>query len=131
MILDTSFLIDLMDGHQAAIDEGGRLDAMQLTQRVSILSLYELYVGVGYKQEPDDEAMKIQQVLQSRAIEQLTPEMARTAGRMEGELQRKGVTVNAVDIIIGATARHYNEKVLTANPVDFERLPDVIVRTYR
>ena len=30
-----------------------------------------------------------------------------------------------------AKARHYGEAVLTGNPADFERIPEVDVRTYR
>lgn len=131
MILDTSFLIDLMDGDEDAVREAGRLDSLRVEQRIPAQAVYELYVGVGYSEEAFQEVDKIQSVLESRPIEPTTAEIAKLAGRIDGTLQREGQRPNPADLVIGATARHYGEKVVAGTPDDFERIPDVLVRTYR
>lgn len=131
MILDSSFLIDLMDGEDSAVREAGRLDSLRVEQRIPARAIYELYVGVGYSDDAFEEIDKIQSVLETRPIEPTTPEIARLAGRIDGTLQRDGEKLPPPDLVIGATARQYGEKVVTANVTDFERIPDVMVRDYR
>jgi predicted nucleic acid-binding protein len=130
MILDTSFLIDLMDGNAGAITRAEILERQEMNQRIPAQVVYELYVGVGYTETPNQEVEKIQSILESRPIEETTPEIAKLAGRVDGTLRREGDRVAPNDIIIGATARHYGEPVLTGNPSDFERIPKVEVNTY-
>lgn len=130
MILDTSFLIDLMDGDSGAVAEAERLEAEGSVQRVPARVIYELYVGVGYSDRTPDELRKIRTVIESRPIEPTTAEIAALAGRIDGRLQRDGESLSPGDLLIGATARRYGEEVLTGNPRDFGRIPDVAVRTY-
>jgi tRNA(fMet)-specific endonuclease VapC len=128
MILDTSFLIDLMNNDPAAVELGDELDAGSRSQRIPAQVVYELYVGVGYTETPAAEVEKIRAVLDSRPVVETTAEVARTAGRIDGQLRRSGDRVSPNDIVIGATARRYDEPVVTTNPADFERIPDVSVR---
>lgn len=130
MILDTSFLIDLMDGNPGASAYAQMVEESGIKQRIPAQVVYELYVGVGYTEAPNKEIQKIQSVLENRPLEDLTPEIAKLAGRMDGRLRREGERVSPNDVIIGATARHYGEPVLTGNPSDFEKLPQVKFNTY-
>lgn len=131
MILDTSFLVDLMDGNAGAVTRAKILEGQEMKQRIPAQVVYELYVGVGYTETSQKEVEKIQSVLDHRPIEHTTPEIAKLAGRIDGTLRREGKKVAPNDIVIGATARHYGEPVLTGNADDFERIPQVEVNTYR
>jgi len=131
MILDTSFLIDLMESDEEAVIRASQLEEAGHTQRIPAQVVYELYVGVGYTDRSGTEVEKIQSVIETRPVEAFTPEIAKLAGRIDGALRRDGDRIAAGDIQIGATARHYGEAVLTGNPADFERIPEVDVRTYR
>ena len=130
MILDTSFLIDLMDGDEGAVSMATRVESSESPQRIPAQVVYELFVGVGYTETPESEREKIRSVLESRPVVDTTPEIAKLAGRTNGELKRKGKTVSTGDVIIGATARHYDEPVVTGNPEDFEVIPGVTVERY-
>jgi len=130
MILDTSFLIDLMTGEPDAVTRVGRLDSMPVVERIPAQVVYELSVGVGYTETPDAEVEKIQSILDTRPVETTTPEIARFAGRINGTLKREGKAVSTGDVLIGATARHYDEPVLAGDPSDFEPIPDVVIETY-
>jgi len=131
MILDASFLIDIMDGDEDALASANIIEDNGSIQRVPVRVVYELYVGVGYTEPPDDEVAKIQRVLDSRPIVETTHRIAKLAGRLDGQLRRDGTRVAAGDIIIGATARQFDEPVVTGNPGDFAKIPGVETKTYR
>ncbi|QAU13976.1 type II toxin-antitoxin system VapC family toxin [Halorubrum sp. BOL3-1] len=130
MILDSSFLIDLMNADEDAITVANDLESTDEPQRVPAQVVYELYVGVGYTEQTHDEVGKIQSVLNSRPIVPLTDEIARHAGRIDGQLRREGDRVGQGDIKIAATALRHDEPVVTGNPKDFNRISELIVRDY-
>lgn len=130
MILDSSFLIDLMEGNEDAVALATEIEGLDAVQRVPVQVLYELYVGVGYTDQSDEEVAKIDQVIAARPIIETTTQIAKLAGRLDGQLRREGTRVAVGDILIGATARHYDEPVVTGNPEDFEVIPGVEVSSY-
>jgi len=130
MILDTSFLIDMMNGQSDAVAKAGQLDMKPVVERIPVQVVYELYVGVGYTDTPEAEVERIQSILDTRPVEETTPGIARLAGRINGTLKRKGQKVSTGDMLVGATARHYDEPVVTGNPIDFEPIPDVEIDQY-
>lgn len=131
MILDTSFLEDVARGEQAAIEEAERLDTEVVPQHVSVMSLYELYWGIGYLDTPRSERERVDSVLESKPTYAVTPEIARKAGRIAGRLSSEGRPLNDPgDEIIGATGIVHDEPVLTANVDHFERIDGLDVVTY-
>lgn len=130
MILDSSFLIDVMNDVEEANEKAIELDSGDLIQRVPVQSIQELYYGVGYTETPIAEVEKIQAVVERRPIVETTLDIAKQAGRLEGELAREGEIVPSGDVLIGATARQFGEPVLTADVGHFEVIPGVDVETY-
>lgn len=131
MILDTSFLEAVARGEQAAIEEAERLDSEVVPQHVSVISLYELYWGIGYLDTPRAERERVDSVLGSKPVYDVTPEIARKAGRIAGRLSAEGRPLNdPADEIIGATGVVHDEAVLTANVDHFERISGLDVVTY-
>jgi len=113
-----------------AIAVATELESADEPQRIPAQVVYELYVGVGYTEQTADEVAKIQSVLDSRPVVPFTDEIARHAGRIDGQLRRDGDRVGQGDIAIAATAIRHDEAVVTGNPGDFQRIPDVSVREY-
>lgn len=130
MILDTSFLIDLMNSDPAALDVADEIEASGISQRIPAQAVYELYVGVGYTDTPREEQRKIEAVLSSRPIVETTVRVARKAGRIDGRLRSEGSRVDSGDLIIGAVGLLLDEPVITGNPEHFERIPDLAVENY-
>ncbi|MDX1747385.1 MAG: PIN domain-containing protein [Halobacteriales archaeon] len=130
MILDTSFFIDLIDGDEGAIDMARRLEDNGIPQRIPAQVVYELFVGVGYTDTPDEEVGTLEGVLAARPVVETTEAIAARAGRMDGRLRRDGVRIAVSDLIIGATGLAYDEPVVTRDVEDFERIPGVDVATY-
>lgn len=130
MLLDTAFLIDLLNGDDGAVRKARELEKGLVQQRISSMTLFELYYGVGRSNQADAEREKIESVLASKPVHPADTAIMRKAGRLAGELASDGEPVDDGDVIIGATAAVVDEPVLTRNVADFERLPDVAVETY-
>lgn len=129
MLLDTSFLIDLMNGDEGAVEKARELENDLVQQRLSAMTLFELYYGIARAADAEAERERIENVLASKPIHPADTAVMRKAGRLAGELQNEGTPVGDGDVIVGATAAVLDEPVLTRNVVDFERL-DVEIADY-
>jgi len=129
VLLDTSFLIDLMNGDEGAVEKARELESNLVQQRLSSMTLFELYYGAARSNQPESEREKIENVLASKPIQPADSAVMRKAGRLSGELMNDGNAIGDGDVIIAATAAVLEEPVLTRNVDDFERL-DVEVETY-
>lgn len=129
MLLDTTFLIDLMDGEKGAVEKARELENDLVQQRISSMTLFELYYGIARASRSDEERARVENVLATKPIQPADTAVMRKAGRRSGELVTDGNQVGDGDAIIGATADVVGEPVLTRNVKDFERL-GVVVETY-
>lgn len=131
MILDTSFVEDVAREDESALERATRLAEEGVPERLSALTVYELYWGIGYVECPQAEKDAVDAVLETKEIYDVTPEIARKAGRIAGTLSSEGNPLNDPgDEIIGATGVVYDEPVLTKNVGHFERIPGLEVETY-
>jgi predicted nucleic acid-binding protein len=60
-------------------------------------------------------------------VHPVTVEIARLAGRIEGQQEAMGVQFAFEDLLIGATALHLGYDVATLNLRDFQRIPGLTV----
>jgi predicted nucleic acid-binding protein len=129
VLLDTSFLIDLMNGDEDAVEKARELETELVQQRISSMTLFELCYGIARATESESERQKVEGVLASKPIHPADTAVMRKAGRLAGELQNEGAPVGDGDAIIAATAKVVDEAVLTRNVEDFERL-DAEIESY-
>jgi len=127
-LLDTAFLIDLMNGDEAAVEKARELETTLVQQRVSAMTLFELTYGIARATDSAAERENVERVLTSKPIHPADTAVMRKAGRMSGELQNEGTPVGDGDAIIAATAEVVEEPVLTRNVEDFERLGVTVER---
>jgi predicted nucleic acid-binding protein len=130
LILDTSFLIDVQNGVDGAIQKAREVESNGRPRRVPHVVLYELYIGVGKGVQSDENRERIESVVFSLPLEPTTPSIVRRAGRIEGELQTDDESIGAVDAIVAATALDYDEPVVTADTDDFERISGIRIQKY-
>jgi len=130
VLLDTSFLIDLMNGDEEAVERARELESNLVQQRLASMTLFELYHGVARTAESATERKTVESVLASKPVHPADTAVMRKAGRLSGELANQGDPVGDGDVIIGATAAIVDEPVLTRNVDDFERMDGVDVETY-
>lgn len=130
MILDTAFVVDVLRGDHAALALRSELEAGSEPVRVPTVVLYELWEGVVAARNPPREQEVLEETLLGYATMPLKPEHAQRAGAVRAALRRRGVILGDVDLLIAGTALAEDEIVLTRNARDFERVPDLRVRTY-
>ncbi len=119
-----------MHGDDDAVEMAETIESDLRQQRVSSMTLFELYYGVARSTRSDAERKRIETVLDSKPVQPADSAVMRKAGRLAGELMNEGNAVDDSDVVIGATAAMLDEPVLTRNVDDFERIPGVDVETY-
>jgi predicted nucleic acid-binding protein len=69
----------------------------------------------------------VEELLAAVSIYPLTTDIAKLAGKLDAEQQKRGVVIPFADLRIGATALSLGYSVLTVNPRHFERVPGLSV----
>lgn len=124
MIYDTAYFIDLTKRRDPdAFEKGVELFEAGVPRRVPAHVCFELYYGA--EAVGEEERRKVENALTGYEIVAADERIGRLAGRLHA--RHSGVELG--DAYVGATARVYDEPVLTGNAADFERL-DVSVETY-
>jgi predicted nucleic acid-binding protein len=134
LILDSSVLI--------ATERSGQTVA-QLLKRVltltgdqetalSAIVLVELAHGIYRANTPQIRARReafIQELLTDVPVYPFTQQIALLAGRIDGQQQSQGVKIPFQDLLIGTTALHLSYAVVTGNPLHFQMIPGLVVKS--
>jgi predicted nucleic acid-binding protein len=123
MILDTNFLIDLLEDKDDALEKLRELRERKEPLMMPPGVLYELYTGL----DSEDRARRIENELK---MAELTPAVEKEAARIRQKLNRKGEPTGSIDYLIAGTARHLNEKILT-NDQNFNKLEGLQVEDFK
>jgi predicted nucleic acid-binding protein len=133
MILDTTYMISLLEREEVAFRRGMELYEEGTARRVSVATVFELFYGAAVSLD-DDERRQVRNVIMGypavpvdEEVSRLATELLGRADRNAGGPEQSGVETQ--DAYIAATACAYNEPVLTRNVDDFEKL-GVDVETY-
>jgi tRNA(fMet)-specific endonuclease VapC len=128
MLLDTSYIIDVLRSHRPALALREEIESSSEAVRVPAPAVYELWKGVARARNPPKETEAIEEVMYP--VVDLRAEHARRAGQVGGELARRGIVIGELDLLLAGTALVEDEALLTRNARDFERIPEMRVRTY-
>ncbi|MFB6126848.1 MAG: PIN domain-containing protein [Halolamina sp.] len=135
MIVDTSFVLDVIEGVDAAVTKEEELEAESVPLVIPSMTVLELYVGVGKVAKTRETHRTIEAVLDSYPLVDTTPSISRRAGRLLGERmaaadEGEGPGIGKGDAAIAATALERDEPVL-AGDSHFGNVPGVTLETYR
>ncbi len=130
MILDTTFLIDFMEGLPEAMQKIETLQSENETIYVTAPSVFELWTGLAQCQRPVSEEQKIRRVVDSQLFLDLDKSSAEEAGLMNGNLSKAGMPIDPEDCMIAGIAKHYDETILTRNIKHFRRIVGVKIEEY-
>ncbi|MBI2523361.1 type II toxin-antitoxin system VapC family toxin [Candidatus Woesearchaeota archaeon] len=132
ILLDTSFLIDLLRQRKNAIDK-----AVELVNRDSLattyVNIYEMLIGVYSKKDANyEEKLKIIENLTEK-IDVLTLEKGSTikSAKIGGELMLKGEIIGDTDnMIAGIALSNGIGTIITRDKDHFERIKGIKVEIY-
>jgi predicted nucleic acid-binding protein len=130
MILDATFLVDLLRRDRAAVARARALEAQGETLWVPAPAVYELWNGVERADRPMEEARKLESILRDYTVIELSAAAAATAGRIAGVLARRGTILHTVDALIAGIALEEGDAVLTRNTRDFQKIAELEIVVY-
>jgi predicted nucleic acid-binding protein len=123
-------MIDLMRSHGGAIELLNDLLESPDPAGISAITVMQLYHGVARVGLPDDEQEKVERALKGVAVYDLSRPIAARAGRMDRDLVKRGEAIDPADVMIGATALHRDEPLVTRNKKHFARLKGLRLISY-
>ena len=134
MILDTQFLGALVDGDTDARRKATEIDELRVPARVPTAVVWEAYTGIG-NVAPDRTADRLrglyERLLATRPIVDLTPEVSRRAGELNGKHRQSDSLpeLDGADSIVAAHGLRRDEPVVS-NDRDFQDVDGLSVITY-
>lgn len=126
-VVDTDVLLDTMRGERDAVALVDRLLVGSDPVAVSAVTVLQLHEGIERSRVPPRELERVRAALLGFTTYAFTREIAERAGRIQGELARRGKPLSTSDLMIGVTALHHGEPVATRNLRDFGRIPGLQV----
>ncbi len=89
------------------------------------MTVGELYEGAFGSPDPEAELSIIRRFLQSFSILDLNDPIMERFATLRALLRRRGELIPDLDLLVGATAVHYDLTLLTSNVRHFRRIPDL------
>lgn len=129
MILDSTFLIDVLRGETAVGELITELDTSG-TPFVSSITVMELVEGIHLATATDHERRAVKELLAEVHELHFDRECAFQAGRINAELVSAGKPTDETDVMIAATGLVHDQPVVTRNVDHFERIDDLRVVSY-
>ena len=127
--LDTSFVIDFFRGKESAVQRMKEFANSSEAITISAPTIMELATGAGLA-DSQSERQQINTFLSSVMTLPLNAKSALLAGELNAKLILGGETIEPLNIQIGAIAVICRERLLTANPKHFSRIPGLVVEDY-
>lgn len=129
MILDSTFLIDVLRGSHDVSELVEELDASGVPF-VSAITVMELYEGIHLSNASEAERQAVTDLLTDVTELPFDRKCAMEAGRINAELISDGQGVDETDVQIAATALVHDTPVVTRNVDHFERVEGLEVVSY-
>ncbi len=118
-LLDSSVLIDTLNGHNGRPQLFSQLSQQDILLACSAVNVTELYMGMRPGEEP-----RTEKFLRSLEFYPITWEVAQLAGDLFRKWRQKGQTLGLADVTIAAVALTHNLVLVTDNQKHFP-MPDL------
>lgn len=129
VLVDTSFIVDLMRGDPEAVEKAKELEESSGEIHVPMPVIFELWEGIERSETSLKEEDKVMRVLDSFLEISFDKEHAKIAGRKSGELVKEGVVLDPIDLMVGAMSICEGEALVTRDE-DFEKISDTVIENY-
>lgn len=132
MIVDTSFLIAIDEGIEAAHALGEELELADVPLRVPTPVIFELYASVGAGDDPGGNARSNEALIASKPVLELDENLARKAGVIWGRHRTSDEkpSLSVVDSMVAAAGLVRNEAIITDDVDDFGSVEGLAVESW-
>ncbi len=124
-LLDADFSIQALAGRLRATTAINMLASSGIS--ISLITVGEIYEGAFGSPNPQAHLDTFRRFLSPYRILNLNEPIMERFAETRAYLRRRGEIISDADIIIGATALHYDLTILTFNLRHLRRIPDVRV----
>ncbi|MCI4369303.1 MAG: PIN domain-containing protein [Thermoplasmata archaeon] len=131
MLLDSSFLIDLMEGRPEAVALAKSIDSKGDQLRLPAPVLFELWVGVGRTGGRAEDQKRLVDLETAYEKVGFDSGDARAAGELQATLHRSGRALGTVDVQLAGMAIFRSEELVTGDRALATVGHGVPVRSYR
>ncbi|MCI4330797.1 MAG: PIN domain-containing protein [Thermoplasmata archaeon] len=131
MLLDASFLIDLMEGQPEAVALAAAIDSEGARLRLPTPVLFELWVGASRVGGRTSDREQLELLETSYEAVELAAADARSAGTLQATLRRAGRALGTVDAQLAGMALARSEELVTGDELIMGIGHGVPVRAYR
>jgi len=129
MILDTTFVIDLIKGKVNSVSKLKEFEEDRIPYAITTPTVYELWSGLISLEKPEKEKQKTASLIKEQIIYFLDDKSAEEAGKIDGELIKTGQTIEPEDCMIAGIAIRNNQKLVTRDE-HFKRIEGLKVEMY-
>lgn len=126
-LLDTDWVIEAISGNVDLLSQLQMLAGGQIS--ISWVTTAELYDGAYRSSNPGARLARIEQFTHRYPVLHPNDGIAREFAALRVNLRRSGSLISDFDLVISATALHYDLTLLTLNRRHFERIPDLRLYT--
>ncbi len=128
-LLDTDTCVDLLRGLRSVIGKLEQLAPEDCT--ISAITTFELFAGAAKARQPRAEMDKIKRLVEVVEVASFDAAAARQAGSLRNRLDKAGTPVGPYDLLIAAHALALDATLVTANIVEFSRVPGLRIESWR
>jgi predicted nucleic acid-binding protein len=128
MLLDTSFIIDVLREQKEALEKLAVIETEHFLSTTEI-NILELYKGAYFSKKTNKNLEMISELLETVTILKIEPACYNIYGSLASQLHSKGIFIGHLDEVIAAIALLNNEPILTKDK-HFTYVEDLIVYYY-
>lgn len=128
--LDTSVLIPLIRKEKAAIEKLRTESESGNHVSTTIISLCELYLGAYGSKDPTREVEKVESVISTLRILDLSQEAGRKYGELAHSQSLKRSPIGDFDLLIACIASESGEALATRNAQHFAQVPGLKLESW-
>lgn len=120
-LLDTDTFIALLRGNPRVMKRVRACPEKSIG--ISMITVYELRVGVEKSREPEKNGRLLEDVLAPFAVLSFDDPASIQAAKLRSHLERKGLGIGPYDTLIAGCALSLPAELITANTREFSRVP--------
>lgn len=130
VLMDTTFLIDLMSGRERAVGLLEDLEREEEPVAIATTTLAEFFRGLATVELSAAEELRVAEVAKGRPILPLDAAAAERAGRIDAELWARGEPIDPEDALVAGVALAHDQILVTRRSREFARVHGLRLRTY-
>ncbi len=129
VVLDSSFLVDIIQKDPAAIEKLKELESNDEMICTTVINILELYKGAYRSSQIERNLLQVEEIISSLIHLQIDSGVQEIFGKLSASLLKNGNRIGDFDEVIAAICLAHNQNILTRDS-HFNKIPDLSVLSY-